>query len=176
MSIKSINTDHFATHCQKKFKPINYLIITIIISTFRVSLFNQNSNMFGYLIRFLRYLKWAFNLLLHFSFFGHRINAGEQLVNIWEDRFELGSRAEAVECAVCLSHIEEGEETRELSCHHLFHAVCLDTWISNNYAICPVCHDSIAPSRWLTGHGEEVIVLKFRCFNSRTERDTWWLR
>ncbi|KAL6657229.1 hypothetical protein ACP70R_005009 [Stipagrostis hirtigluma subsp. patula] len=47
---------------------------------------------------------------------------------------------EAVECAFCLSGIEEGEEVRELRCRHLFHRSCLDRWLlARPLATCPLC-------------------------------------
>ena len=30
------------------------------------------------------------------------------------------------ECAFCLSVVRDGEEVRELRCHHFFHHACID--------------------------------------------------
>ncbi|KAJ3683083.1 hypothetical protein LUZ60_013310 [Juncus effusus] len=43
------------------------------------------------------------------------------------------------ECAICLSEVSEGEEVRLLPvCTHLFHKVCIETWLMQNWT-CPVC-------------------------------------
>ncbi|KAH7677474.1 Zinc finger RING/FYVE/PHD-type protein [Dioscorea alata] len=50
---------------------------------------------------------------------------------------------EQVECVFCLCNIEEGEEIRELRCHHLFHKSCLDGWLEHPHARCPLCRASL---------------------------------
>lgn len=43
-------------------------------------------------------------------------------------------------CCVCLSMLEEGEETRLLPCLHRFHRVCVDKWLDDGCRkTCPVC-------------------------------------
>uniref|UniRef100_A0A1D1XHX7 RING-type E3 ubiquitin transferase n=1 Tax=Anthurium amnicola TaxID=1678845 RepID=A0A1D1XHX7_9ARAE len=43
------------------------------------------------------------------------------------------------QCSVCLSVFAEGEDVRRLpKCEHLFHAPCIDTWLSS-HASCPLC-------------------------------------
>ncbi|KAL7230799.1 hypothetical protein ACSBR2_009145 [Camellia fascicularis] len=64
-----------------------------------------------------------------------------------------GSRIEPTECAVCLSMVEEGEEIRNLKCNHMFHKVCLDTWLQQDWATCPLCRTVVVPVE---------IVMKFR--------------
>ncbi|OIT28955.1 uncharacterized protein LOC107786351 [Nicotiana tabacum] len=56
-------------------------------------------------------------------------------------------------CAVCLSPFEEGEEVRKLKCKHIFHKDCLDTWLQQDSATCPLCRNKVLP---------EEIVVKFR--------------
>ncbi|ERN08217.1 hypothetical protein AMTR_s00018p00203080 [Amborella trichopoda] len=42
-------------------------------------------------------------------------------------------------CAVCLEDYKAGETLRVLPCHHDFHAVCVDSWLTSWKAFCPVC-------------------------------------
>lgn len=42
------------------------------------------------------------------------------------------------ECAICLSQYEEGEQVKEVPCHHAFHVDCIDKWL-NMSNFCPVC-------------------------------------
>ncbi|CAL9148059.1 unnamed protein product [Musa hybrid cultivar] len=58
-----------------------------------------------------------------------------------------GEHTCTVECAVCLSMVEEGETVRLLSaCQHLFHAECIDVWLLSN-STCPVCRADARPER-----------------------------
>ncbi|PKU62578.1 RING-H2 finger protein ATL2 [Dendrobium catenatum] len=52
-------------------------------------------------------------------------------------------KKDALECMICLSPFEEGEEVKQLPlCRHLFHASCIDLWI-NKHNNCPICHDIV---------------------------------
>ncbi|KAL6902055.1 hypothetical protein ACP4OV_004931 [Aristida adscensionis] len=47
--------------------------------------------------------------------------------------------AAAVECAVCLAEMKDGERGRLLpGCGHRFHVECIDRWFSAN-STCPIC-------------------------------------
>jgi E3 ubiquitin-protein ligase EL5 len=57
-----------------------------------------------------------------------------------------GSAAEdvGVECAVCLSELQDGEAARFLPrCGHGFHAQCVDTWLAS-HTTCPLCRVTVA--------------------------------
>ncbi|XP_062223054.1 E3 ubiquitin-protein ligase EL5-like [Phragmites australis] len=55
-----------------------------------------------------------------------------------------GSKEEAVECAVCLVELEDGEEARFLPrCGHGFHAECVDMWLAS-HCTCPLCRLTVA--------------------------------
>ncbi|KAL5225202.1 hypothetical protein ABZP36_011841 [Zizania latifolia] len=50
-----------------------------------------------------------------------------------------GGEAEALECAVCLSEVADGEKVRMLpKCDHRFHVECIDTWF-RSHETCPLC-------------------------------------
>lgn len=44
-----------------------------------------------------------------------------------------------VECAICLSKVEEDDEIMELRCDHLFHLNCLEMWLPYRHTTCPLC-------------------------------------
>ena len=45
-------------------------------------------------------------------------------------------------CSVCITDYDQGDKLRVLPCKHLFHAKCVDQWLSVN-ATCPLCRKSI---------------------------------
>lgn len=51
----------------------------------------------------------------------------------------------AMECAVCLSTLEDEEMARLLpNCKHTFHAECIDKWFGS-HSTCPVCRTEAEP-------------------------------
>ncbi len=42
-------------------------------------------------------------------------------------------------CAICIDTLEDDDDVRALTCGHAFHAVCLDPWLTNRRACCPLC-------------------------------------
>ncbi|RCK58217.1 hypothetical protein Cantr_06837 [Candida viswanathii] len=42
-------------------------------------------------------------------------------------------------CAICLEVIEDDDIVRGLICGHVFHAECLDPWLTKRRACCPMC-------------------------------------
>ncbi|PIA57944.1 hypothetical protein AQUCO_00500102v1 [Aquilegia coerulea] len=53
--------------------------------------------------------------------------------------------ADHIECAVCLSNLEEKEMVRLLpNCKHTFHSHCIDTWL-RAHSTCPICRTEAEP-------------------------------
>ncbi|KAI4345205.1 hypothetical protein L6164_012348 [Bauhinia variegata] len=69
---------------------------------------------------------------------------------------------ENMECRVCLSEFEEGEKVRNLKCKHTFHKDCLDKWLQQCWATCPLCRNQVLP---------ENVVAKYRRLQNQTEND-----
>ena len=52
------------------------------------------------------------------------------------------SKEEGV-CAVCQCDWAEGDEARFLPCGHHFHACCVDRWLTQHNACCPLCKTDV---------------------------------
>ncbi|XP_042982182.1 RING-H2 finger protein ATL1-like [Carya illinoinensis] len=49
-------------------------------------------------------------------------------------------------CIVCMNSIEASDGVRELcNCCHVFHKECLDVWIGQGHATCPLCRAKLFP-------------------------------
>lgn len=49
-------------------------------------------------------------------------------------------------CPICLEDFESGvSEIRELPCGHIYHSECIDTFLSQNSSLCPMCKKSALP-------------------------------
>ncbi|XP_047079533.1 E3 ubiquitin-protein ligase EL5-like [Lolium rigidum] len=67
-------------------------------------------------------------------------------ITVYRAAVPKGSTAEdvRVECVVCLSELEDGEEARFLPrCGHGFHAQCVNTWLAS-HSTCPLCRVTVA--------------------------------
>ncbi|KAH0692085.1 hypothetical protein KY285_019182 [Solanum tuberosum] len=82
--------------------------------------------------------------------------------------------SQEVECVVCLSQVEEGEEVKELTCNHIFHRVCLERWVGFGHVTCPLCRGLLKSAA--IELGKCTLVFKFDDLCSRDKRDSWWLR
>ncbi|KAE8799337.1 RING-H2 finger protein ATL3-like [Hordeum vulgare] len=55
------------------------------------------------------------------------------------------SGRDALECAVCLSEVADGEKVRTLpKCAHRFHVDCIDMWF-HSHDTCPLCRAPVGP-------------------------------
>ncbi|CAM9001797.1 unnamed protein product [Rhodiola kirilowii] len=52
---------------------------------------------------------------------------------------------ESSDCSVCLTKFEEGDKIRKLKCKHIFHKDCLDRWLEQEFATCPLCRREVLP-------------------------------
>ncbi|XP_057439749.1 RING-H2 finger protein ATL3-like [Lotus japonicus] len=58
--------------------------------------------------------------------------------------FQSQDFKDGLECAVCLSELDEGEKARLLpKCNHGFHVDCIDMWFQS-HSTCPLCRTSVA--------------------------------
>lgn len=48
-----------------------------------------------------------------------------------------------VQCSVCLSRLNNGEEIRRLPCCHWFHKACVNRWLQLCRRTCPLCRCSV---------------------------------
>uniref|UniRef100_A0A7N0VDM3 RING-type E3 ubiquitin transferase n=1 Tax=Kalanchoe fedtschenkoi TaxID=63787 RepID=A0A7N0VDM3_KALFE len=59
--------------------------------------------------------------------------------------FKASEFEKALECAVCLAEVAEGEKARMLpGCSHGFHVGCIDMWLQS-HSTCPLCRSPIGP-------------------------------
>jgi len=42
-------------------------------------------------------------------------------------------------CSICLDDFKAGQKQRLLPCSHVFHASCVDEWLTTRRAVCPIC-------------------------------------
>ncbi|XP_057422430.1 RING-H2 finger protein ATL2 [Lotus japonicus] len=60
--------------------------------------------------------------------------------------FSPKTHPDPVECAVCLSELEDGETGRVLpKCNHTFHVDCIDMWF-HSHSTCPLCRVPVEPA------------------------------
>ncbi|CAJ2667782.1 unnamed protein product [Trifolium pratense] len=59
------------------------------------------------------------------------------------------------ECSVCLCEFEEGVKIRKLKCNHTFHKDCLDKWLKDYVATCPLCRNQVLPEHVVSEHRQQ---------------------
>ncbi|KAI3719941.1 hypothetical protein L6452_20847 [Arctium lappa] len=149
------------------------------------------STISSFITSFTSYLIWAWDILIHLCFFHHHnlkhqlhhhLPKNNQLDLINATQLQCSNKLEPVECAVCLSNIEEDEEIRVLRCDHLFHKGCLDRCIEYRHTTCPLCRDILAGPRMVCELGRELLFFSFCSTNRSSDHDDdddfdrWWIR
>lgn len=62
----------------------------------------------------------------------------EDLTHLPSTRYLPSALPRDTTCAVCLCEVEEGEEIRQLTCRHMYHRPCIDSWLRKR-GVCPLC-------------------------------------
>ncbi|KAI3497931.1 hypothetical protein L2E82_13927 [Cichorium intybus] len=130
-----------------------------------------------HILSFFNRLIWAIDILINHVFFHHRMLHLQENFD-WMSYSGGALPNEEVECAICLSKIEDDDEIRELRCDHLFHRNCLDMWLSYRHATCPLCRDNleVPPKIDCEISNQEVLFFDFCRTNSNDDEGRWWLR
>ncbi|KAJ6366107.1 hypothetical protein OIU77_002644 [Salix suchowensis] len=81
------------------------------------------------------------------------------------------SRPQSRECAVCLSEFTGGERVRKLKCNHTFHKECLDKWLLQFPATCPLCRAAVLPDEIVVNYHQ----LRDNIMNGGSYDDTIFL-
>ncbi|XP_049385258.1 uncharacterized protein LOC125849255 [Solanum stenotomum] len=64
---------------------------------------------------------------------------------------------EGIDCSICLSNFEIGEEAKEMHCKHHFHSICIDKWLGINGS-CPICRYKMPVDEQCEEKDEDEIV------------------
>ena len=66
-------------------------------------------------------------------------------------------------CPICLEDFKSGiTPIRELPCGHIFHPECIDSFLSNNSSLCPMCKKSVLPAGYCPARITNSIVRRER--------------
>ena len=66
-------------------------------------------------------------------------------------------------CPICLDDFKSGiTPIRELPCGHIFHPECIDSFLSNNSSLCPMCKESVLPAGYCPAQITNSIVRRER--------------
>eukprot|EP00158_Paraphelidium_tribonemae_P004230 Partr_v1_DN26648_c2_g1_i1_m69536 putative RING finger protein len=60
-------------------------------------------------------------------------------------------------CAICIEDYGEDDLIRQLPCKHTFHSTCIDPWVMEKNASCPLCKLSLAPPDRSTSHSDMAV-------------------
>ncbi|CAI6339341.1 unnamed protein product [Periconia digitata] len=71
-------------------------------------------------------------------------------------------------CSICLDDFEPQEsQVRELPCHHIYHAECIDPFLLNNSSLCPLCKQSVLPAGYCPTRITNIMVRRERILSRR---------
>ena len=60
------------------------------------------------------------------------------------ERMRRESKGNTRDCSVCMEEFELGDVTRRLPCLHTYHKACIDRWLLQCNAMCPICKVPVA--------------------------------
>ncbi|OLY83301.1 E3 ubiquitin-protein ligase SDIR1 [Smittium mucronatum] len=64
----------------------------------------------------------------------------EPMPSSLDENREGDHQADDVDCLICFEPIVLGDDmVRQIPCDHIFHLVCLDTWLTKRSGFCPTC-------------------------------------
>jgi len=69
------------------------------------------------------------------------VNLEAYPVTLVEEGLVLPNNAES--CVICIADFKPGEQIRTLSCKHVFHKPCIDSWLET-HSTCPLCNIQLA--------------------------------
>ncbi|KAK9064646.1 hypothetical protein SSX86_016028 [Deinandra increscens subsp. villosa] len=135
----------------------------------------------SYITSFTTHLKQAWDILIHLSFFHHCMQSivSSQELSVSNYHWNTSRGDEPVDCAICLSRIEEDDEIRVLRCDHLFHKGCLDRCVEYRHTTCPLCREVLGGPRMVCELGRELLHFSFCStivYSDTDDCDSWWIR
>ena len=63
---------------------------------------------------------------------------------------------ENASCSICLTDFAERDVIKILRCNHIFHEECIDPWLMDRKAVCPVCRQGVFDDEYLVCHVESA--------------------
>ncbi|MCJ1361759.1 hypothetical protein MMC16_000859 [Acarospora aff. strigata] len=76
-------------------------------------------------------------------------------------------------CPICLEDFLSHTTTvRELPCAHIFHPDCVDTFLTSNSSLCPMCKKSVLPNGYCPANITNAMVRRERLLRRMRERVT----
>jgi hypothetical protein len=75
-------------------------------------------------------------------------------------------------CSICLDDFEPNEsQIRELPCHHIFHAECIDPFLLKNASLCPLCKQTVLPTGYCPTRITNIMVRRERIISRNRARN-----
>ncbi|CAN4127107.1 unnamed protein product [Withania somnifera] len=70
---------------------------------------------------------------------------------LYRDYVLLRGNYEVKVCSICLESMELYHEIRHLiTCTHVFHRGCLDSWVNHGHVTCPLCRSLLLPPKFIS--------------------------
>ncbi|KAF6028233.1 RNF11 [Bugula neritina] len=66
-----------------------------------------------------------------------------RIIDLLESRiYKQNVDKQCVECSICLTEFETGDQVKHLPCMHIYHKHCIDDWLSRSLN-CPSCMEPV---------------------------------